>query len=174
MGKVSFTKLNLTKNPTIRDIFHNGQTIEVKQYLPIEDKLKLVADVLNAIQDENNFVNSVKLMAYTRLQIVLYYTNINFTEKQKEDAAKTYDLLEANGVIDLVIGAIPSQEYQSIISGVSDIAEHIYQYRNSVYGILDAMKTDYSNLELDASKIQKEIADPENLTLLKDVINKLG
>jgi len=38
-----------------------------------------------------------------------------------------------------------------------DIAEHMYEYRNSVYGVLDSLKTDYSNLELDTMKIAEAI-----------------
>ena len=41
-------------------------------------------------------------------------------------------------------------------------------------GILDTISTDYSNLNLDASEIQKKLSDPNNLTLLKDVLTKLG
>ena len=41
-------------------------------------------------------------------------------------------------------------------------------------GILEIVSQDYSNLDLDAQKIQKEIADPENMELLKNVLTKLG
>ena len=41
-------------------------------------------------------------------------------------------------------------------------------------GILDNISADYSNLELDDSKIQGELADKENLTLLRDVLAQLG
>jgi hypothetical protein len=41
-------------------------------------------------------------------------------------------------------------------------------------GILDNVVNDYSNLNLDASEIQKKLADPENLELLREVLAKLG
>ena len=41
-------------------------------------------------------------------------------------------------------------------------------------GILDNVVNDYSNLNLDASEIQKKLADPDNMALLKDVLAKLG
>jgi hypothetical protein len=43
MAKVSFSKLGLSKNNTIKNFEYNGQNIEVKQYLPINDKATLVA-----------------------------------------------------------------------------------------------------------------------------------
>jgi len=43
-----------------------------------------------------------------------------------------------------------------------------------VRGILEAMTTDYDNLNFDIDELQKNISNPENLTLLKDVLSKLG
>ena len=51
---------------------------------------------------------------------------------------------------------------------------NLYQYHNSALGIMQAISTDYSNLNLEASEIQEKLADQNNLTLLKDVITKLG
>ena len=45
------------------------------------------------------------------LEILYSYTNINFTEKQKEDPAKLYDLVVSGGLIKLVLQAIPEEEY---------------------------------------------------------------
>jgi hypothetical protein len=47
MAKVSFNKLGLIKNNDIKTIEYNGQTIEVKQYLSINDKAILASNVLN-------------------------------------------------------------------------------------------------------------------------------
>ena len=42
MAKLSFNKLGLTKNQDIVNITFNNQVIEVKQYLPVNDKLQLI------------------------------------------------------------------------------------------------------------------------------------
>ena len=102
------------------------------------------------------------------------YTNINFTEKQKEDPTKLYDMLISSGLFCEVINAIPEAEYHEIVSGIEDSVNAIYTYRNSVMGILDTISTDYSNLNLEASDIQSKIADPENMAFLKDVLTRLG
>ena len=174
MAKIPFTKLALTKNTEVASFDWNGQTVEVKQYLPIQEKLELIASVLNQCQDENNFINEAKIALFMDLEMVYRYTNINFTEKQKEDPAKLYDLLAGSGFFDDVFTVIPQREYKSIVMWLSKTAEHIYDYRNSIYGILDALNTDYSNLELDAESLKEKIADPNSLTLLKDVLTKLG
>ena len=42
MAKVTFNKLNLIKNTEIKNIYINENIIEVKQYLPVEEKLELI------------------------------------------------------------------------------------------------------------------------------------
>ena len=174
MAKVSFTKLGLTKNQDINSFEFNSQLIEIKQYLPIHNKLQLIGDVINMSADENNFSNPVKVDMFTHLMIVEYYTNINFTDKQKEDWAKLYDLIYGSGLMTQIVDSMNPTELCAIIDGVKRSIKSIYSYRNSVLGILDTVSSDYSNLNLDASEIQKKIGDPENVELLRTVLDKLG
>ena len=102
------------------------------------------------------------------------YTNLNFTDKQLEDPAKLYDLLEQNDIVNKIMAAIPTNEYEFIITGIDNTIKAFFDYQNSIYGILDTVTQDYSNLDLDASKIQQTIADPNNLELLKTILTKLG
>ena len=83
MAKIGFTKLGLKPNNEIQNIEFNEQTIEIKQYLPVEEKLELITNVLELSHDSNNFSNPVKVSVYTTLEIIEKYTNVNFTEKQK-------------------------------------------------------------------------------------------
>lgn len=174
MAKVAFTKLGLTKNTNVGSFEWNDQTIEVKAYLPIQEKLDLIATVINNCQDENNFINEGKMSLFMSLEIVYRYTNINFTEKQKSDPAKLYDLLAGSGFFDDMFAVMPQGEYKCIAIWLDKTANHIYNYRNSIYGILDALKQDYSNLEFDAESIREKIADPNTLELLKSVLTNFG
>ena len=175
MAKVSFTKLGLSKNQDIEIVKFNDVDIEVKQYLPIQDKLNLISTVINYAHDgENNFSNPVKVDLFLALEVLYAYTNINFTDKQKEDFIKLYDLVVSSGLYKAIVEAIPVEEFYAISNGVDISIEAIYKYQNSVLGILDSVSTDYSNLNLDASEIQKKLADPENMSLLKSVLDKLG
>ena len=174
MAKVSLTKLGLKVNQDFEMIEFNGQIIEVKQYLPVNEKLELISNVINSAQDENNFSNPVKVNIFTTLEMMYAYTNINFTEKQKEDPAKLYDLLTSSGLVEEVNDVIPEEEISEIIDGVTNSIKSIYEYRNSVLGILESISADYSQLNFDAEEIQKKLGDPENMSFLKDVLKKLG
>ena len=174
MAKVSFSKLGLKINQDIKTIIFNNQNIEVKQYLSVNEKLELISNVINASHDDNNFANPVKISVFTTLEIMYAYTNINFTDKQKEDPTKLYDMLVSSGLVAAVVNAIPEAEYHEVLCGVSDSIDAIYTYRNSVMGILEQVSQDYSNLDLDATEIQKKLADPNSLGLLKDILTNLG
>lgn len=175
MAKVAFTKLGLKRKDEVKTVNVNNNVIEVKQYLPINDKLALISRVINLSHDSsNNFANPVQVEVIGTIEIIATYTNLSFTEKQKEDYAKLYDLLEENGITKDLIGAIPEDEYAFLIDGINDSIEAVYKYQNSILGILETVSQDYSNLELDATKIQEKMANPDNLAMLKDVLTKLG
>lgn len=174
MAKISFTKLGIKKNTNIINLNWNDQVIEIKEYLPVEEKSALIDRIINQSLDDNNFANPMRVRVNAALEIVFAYTNINFTDKQKEDRLALYDLLAGSGVLKTIYDALPSSEYSILDNTVWETIEEIYKYRNSVLGIIEAVNQDYSNLNLDAENIQKNLADPENLTLLKDIVTKLG
>jgi hypothetical protein len=69
---------------------------------------------------------------------------------------------------------IPQSELDFIYNNAKLTIDHIYQYRNSVYGIMDAMKTDYKDLDLDIEALRQQLAGPENIGFLKEVLDKMG
>ena len=174
MAKIGFTKLSLKRKNEVKTITISNNQIEIKQYLPVNEKLDLIARVINGAHDQNNFPNPIKIEVIGTLEMIMAYTNISFTEKQKEDIPKLYDLLEENGVIKDIISQIPEDEYNFIIDGINKTVDAVYTYNNSILGILEAVSKDYSNLDFDATQIQKKMADPENLKLVRDVLTKLG
>ncbi len=176
MAKISYTKLSLSKEKLseVKTVTFNEQEIEVKQYLPINQKLELISRVINKSADENNFANPVKLEVFMILEMIYAYTNISFTEKQKEDEIKLFDMIVANGLWRICADAIPEFERAKIFTSTIECAEAVYKYRNSVLGILESIGQDYSTMDLDVTAIQQKLSDPENMALLKNVLTKLG
>ena len=176
MAKIAYSKLGLNKminkDPII--IEFNGQQIEVVQYLSIEKKLDLISDIINNSIDEKNYCNFCRVEIFITIKIVEAYTNLSITDKQKEDIFKFYDQLVASGFAEKVMDNIPIEDYSFIHESVIKTIKNIYKQINSVLGILETISTDYSTLNLDASEIQKKLADPENMELLKNVLSKLG
>jgi hypothetical protein len=174
MAKVSVNKITPIKSVDPVTVMIEENEITIEQYLPINEKLELMSNVINNTLDDKNFANPVKLRIFLLLEILYSYTNINFTDKQKEDVPKLFDLVSSTGLIDSILDVIPEDEYYTLLNGVQESIESIYGYNNSIMGILDAVTTKYENLNLDANEIYTKIADPNNLTLIKDIIAKLG
>lgn len=176
MAKIAYSKLGLNKINQIesRTVEFNGQNIEIIQYLPIEKKLELITDIINKSLDDNNYYNPCRIEIFKTVEIILAYTNLSITEKQKEDVFKLYDSFVASGFAKLILENIPIEDYNFIYNSVIKTIKNVYKYKNSAMGILEAISTDYSNLNLDALNIQQTLADPENMALLKNIVTKLG
>jgi hypothetical protein len=56
------------------------------------------------------------------------YTNISFTEKQKENIPKLFDILSGNGLVNLIISEIPQEEYDTLTRSVYDSIDAYYSY----------------------------------------------
>ena len=179
MAKVPFSKLDVKLNSRDVVVSHEnskGEAIqfEVKNYLPIKEKMDLVSRIINQSTDNNGFYNPMRVKLYTTLEVVYAYTNLTFTPKQKEDPFKLYDLLVSTGLYDNITSHICNEDLEELEGSIWDTIKSIYNYRNSVMGILENISADYSNLNLDATEIQSKLADPNNMALLKDVLAKLG
>lgn len=179
MAKVPFSKLQASVNgcdATIAYANRTGEDVryEVKHYLPIREKMDLVSRIINQSVDDNGFYNPMRVKLYTVLEVVYAYTNLSFTDKMKEDPFKLYDILVSTGIFADIIAVIRENDWKEIQENTWTTIENVYKYKNSAMGILDAMSTDYNNLNLDAEELKKKIGDPENLEVLRAVLTKLG
>ncbi len=174
MAKIAFTKFGCKLNKDVKVVKFNDQEIEVRQYLPVDEKLALIGKIINNSAEDAKFYNIGKITVFTTVEMVCTYTNISFTEKQKEDVCKLYDVIVSSGLYDVIFEAIPEDEYDWILETTMNSIESIYQYQNSILGILDAVSQDYSNLNLDAGVLQQQMGNPENLELLKGIMTRLG
>ena len=70
--------------------------------------------------------------------------------------------------------AIPEEDKEYIEKSVLDTIKSVYEYKNSVMGVLDTVSQDYNNLNFDAQNIQAVLGDENNVGLVKQVLDKLG
>lgn len=175
MAKTSFTKLNLKKNTNIKTFNWNEQIIEVKQYIPIQEKLDLIQRVIElAGEGDEGFYNIVKLELYYKIETLKKYTNISFTEKQLEDVCKLYDLITVNNFWDKFLENIPKEEIEYLWNNICNIAREITTYNSSITGILSAIGQDYALSNLNLQDLAKIIQDPNELGMIKDIIPLLN
>lgn len=171
MAKVSFNKLGLNKDSIPPKILNwNNIDIEIKQYLPIQEKLELLSRVINqAATFDTKIFNLGQLSLFFKLEVIYAYTNISFTDKQKENFTKTFDIMESSGFIQTIFNNIPEDEIDKLTEWLTKSAKSVYQYTNSARAILESLQNDYNNLNFDVESLQEKVKDPETLSLLKEI-----
>lgn len=136
MAKVSYANLKLKRNDNV-NTFKIGETVvEVKQYLPLEDKYDLIEVALQEAKANGVALNPLLLDAYFYLNVVFMYTNISFTDKQRENLFKLYDVLESNGIISATIEQIPEDEFDYLYDAYEEAVENAKAKENSIGGMI--------------------------------------
>lgn len=138
MAKVSYANLKLKVDQRVETFDFGGQSIEVKQYLPIEDKYDLIMIALQKAE-EDGIYNPVKVQLYFELYMVYMYSNISFTDKQKENETKLYDTLASNGIIASILELIPDEEYNELMSYMKELIQVKTTFNNSAAGLINQL-----------------------------------
>lgn len=175
--KMTFTKLGLkAKKISTNCVLSSDITVEVRNYLPIDEKsdfIKFIVD--HALDDVTGCFSPVRVEVFFSIAICKWYANISFTDKQLADASKIYDLLEENDVIDKIISAIPEDEAEFMKELVNDTISDIARYNSSAAGIVQAMSMNAGGLDNQITEILEKIKNGEGLEILaeiKDVVGK--
>ena len=49
----------------------------------------------------------------------------------------------------------------------------VYKYKNSPIKLVESLQESFTNLSLESEEINKNLSNPENLALLKNIMNKM-
>lgn len=166
-NKVSFANLKLKVNTEVNEFDYLDNKFEVLKYLPISDKFDLVNIVLQNSKRKDGYYDPIQLEKYFNLYIVYMYSNINFTDKQKEDEDKLYDLLESNGIINEIISHMEEAEYEDLLEKLNETKESEMSYITTAAAMIRNIITDLPAQADAAMKIVNNF-DPEKFQAVKD------
>ena len=127
---MKYSDLELKVKKDTSTIKIKDKEIEVLQYLPIEDKIDLIQIALQK-SFENGTYNELKLDMYFNLYIVYMYTNLEFTDEEKEDEFTLYDELQSNDIIISVIGTMEEYEYDTLLEYLNVMKDTNMEYNLS-------------------------------------------
>lgn len=136
MAKITYSSLKLKAQEELKTFTIEDKEIEVKQYLPIEDKIDLI-DITLLKAKEDKIYNPIKIDMFFHLHLVYLYTNITFTEKQKEDEYKLYDILSTNNIITSVLENIPEIEYETLFELMQERIEVEMDYKTTAAAMIE-------------------------------------
>ena len=174
MAKISFNKLTPIKSVEPTTITIGENEIIVERYLPMADKAAFVERVLNVVIDDTGFINPMRLDVMFHIELIKTYTNISITEKMMENPSKVYDLLILNNVLSAVLEAIPEEEYEDLIDNITECAKHTVDYLNSFAGMIKNITTNYDTTKMNVEEIMNTLGDPNQVGLVKDILDKIG
>lgn len=133
--KISYANMKLKTKTQVNTFDFCGQKIEVLKYLPAQDKYDLLMVTLQKSL-EGNIYNEFKLNLYFELNLVYMYTNISFTEKQREDEFKLYDTLKSNDFFELFYEALDENEFNDLFEQICELKATLEKSKASVAGVI--------------------------------------
>lgn len=123
--------------------------IKVKHYLPINDKLNLVARILllcTVEEDGIRMVNATFKKFFYEIEVIKAYSNLDFStidkflgvddEKYSEKLAAYYDDLKQSGLVDIIIGMIDTKEVRFIEECIQEQIIENNRVNNSIAGVV--------------------------------------
>lgn len=173
MELINFKDIDFNKsiNKDLKTFEFNGTEIGIIPYLSIENKYDFVMITLQKSL-EKGIYNLVKLDMYFDLHLVYMYTNINFSEEDREDEAELYNIMTKSGFIDKVKENISCDEIDILKTYIQDMQDIIIYYKNT-FGTALANFLEQLPENMEKAKTFIEEFDPEKLKTLTDMISDL-
>ena len=164
--KVSYTNMKLKVNTQVNTFDFCGQKIEVLKYLPAKDKYDLLMVTLQKATEQGAY-NDFLVNMYFELNLVYMYTNISFTEKQREDEYKLYDSLKSNGFFDSFYQALNEDEYNQLFASLNTLRKDTITYRMSMSSVISNIINSLPQNAEAAAKIVEQF-DPNQFKAVID------
>lgn len=166
MAKVSYAGLKLKVNDEVKTFTWEDKEIEVKQYLPISDKYDLIMVALQKAK-EGEIYNPIKLDMYFHLNLVYLYTNLYFTDKQKEDEEKIFDTIVSSGLLAKIMENMAEDEFQDLWDKMTEYMNNELKYTTTAAALVRGIISDLPTQAQAAMDIVNNF-DPDKFQAVKD------
>lgn len=138
---MNYKNLNLTVDNTVIKANFNNIDIEIKKYLPVSDKYDLIMIALQKAKVGNKY-NSLLLDVFFHLNLVYLYTNLEFSEEDREDELNIYDELWNSGFFEYFLSVLPETEYNFLFEALENILKEENAYNLSTAGLISSLIED--------------------------------
>lgn len=157
---MNYKDLNLHTDNDMFFIEVQEKKINIKKYLPINDKKDLVEITLQKAEQADGTYNEILIDMYFNLHLVYLYTDIVFTDEDREDEMKLYDELESSGLLERILDKIPDEEYNTLMDYLKAMRKEISSYKHSAAAMVQKLIVDLPKNAEAAAKIVEDF-DPE-------------
>lgn len=149
--------------------------MKLRNHLTMQKKIDFVQEVVNNSLDGSPFYNPMKMDIFFVIAVCEFYSDYEITETDLENPATLYDkLMQDKKLYPAIAGQVQDGELQYLREMAEETIESIHKYNNSLLGIMKAVSMNYKDMDNELQNITDNLSNPESLTLLKDVMTKLG
>lgn len=166
MANLNYSDLNLKVNNELTLYKWDGKDIELKKYIPIEDRYDIVMITLQRAYEEG-YYNPIKLDLFFHLNLIYMYTNLVFTDEEREHESQLYDELKSTGFLDEFLKHINPDEYKEMLENIEEIANAVIKYKSTLASIIQKFITELPEQAKAAQDIIENF-DPEKYKAVID------
>lgn len=175
--------LKQNQKDNIKVVDYNGLQIEIKQYIPFQKKINLVATMVESTINRDNglhIINGNTLDLAFKVLLVGEYTNITLPK----DYMESYDLLVSSGLYDFIYENIPNNELldvQMALNNHIDTERDEYEQKNTIQyivkdllsGLIDKLPSkDEAEEFIKMASKEIEGFDPDKMEFVKQFLAK--
>ena len=133
--KTAFSTLKIKLPKNYKEFTFEDKKIQVAQYLPIAEKIDIIEIAYQRALINSKF-DPLFFNVYFWLNIVYSYTNLTFTDEQKKNEDKLYDMLASSGLLSMILAAMDEKELEYFSQSLDYYISTKNRIDNSVGGIV--------------------------------------
>ena len=125
-----YSEVKKDNQSTYTTIEWEGDAINIKNYLPIESKIDLIQLVAQQ-SVENGIFMPIKVDMYMGMYLIFFYTDIEFTEEEKENIPELFDEMFNSGLYNEILNFIPDTEKNIIYTNLDTYVEKVEKHNST-------------------------------------------
>ena len=145
-----------------------GEELVVKKFLSFTDMVKFINEVVSGCFDDENGVYMPEVKTFlAQINTVLYYSNVRLPE----DIKHRFDILTKTDIVDVIIGLIDINQYQTMIRSIEEKID--YRVRTNEQMFNNRMNAALSSIE-DMINSIKESFDSVTPDDVRNLVNAIS
>lgn len=171
---MQFKDMDLRVNIATHVIECMGAEIEVKDVIPMQDKIDLIQFVVdNTVDMLTGTFSPIRFEIWFTIAVCKWYADIEFDEEDLRNVTETYDALDFSGLADEIADTMNQNERAYLEQTVRETIQDIGRFNTSAAGIIHSMSNSATGLDDQITELLKKVKDGEGLEQLaaiKDVV----
>ena len=171
--KTAFSTLKLKVPKTYTEFEFENKLIQILNYLPIQEKEDIIEIAYQKAIINNSF-NPILFNIYFLLNIVYSYTNLTFTDEQRKDEKKLYDMLDSSGLLNNILQNMNKAETLFFSDNVDEYVKQKLSQDYSAVGLFNNAVGAFNTFSKTISEKVSNV-DPDTLqNIIDNLPNLIG